>query len=192
MQPFSDLSAFLLSIYPIEENVLKDYLSYWQPFSASKKSIITESGKTERYLYFVVNGVQKSYYRNDNKEHVMFFAYNPSFSGIVESFLTQTPSKYNLECITDCEFLRIPFSKHEAQLSKHRPLETLFRKATEQFLLGMIERHHQLLAFNTETRFRLFLERSKHLLNMVPQKDMASYLRIDATNFSKLINTHVI
>ena len=41
----------------------------------------------------------------------------------------------------------------------------------------------------TESRFKKYTKRSPHLLNMIPQKDIASYLRIDPTNFSKLINT---
>jgi DNA-binding MarR family transcriptional regulator len=74
-------------------------------------------------------------------------------------------------------------------LKKHRELETLFRKITELMLTGIIERHHELLAFNVETRFKRFVKRSPHLLNMVSQKEIASYLRIDPTNFSRLINT---
>lgn len=183
------MKKFLSNIYKINDKILDEYLSHWSEYSAPKKTIISESGKTERYLYFVKEGIQKSYYLNEGKEHVMFFAYTPSFSGIVESFFTQTPSKYDLETITDSHFLRLSYTKHNQLIQEHRELETLFRKITELFLLGIIERHHELMAFNVETRFKIFVNRSPHLLNMVPQKDMASYLRIDPTNFSKLINT---
>lgn len=183
------MEAYLTSFYKISEPILEEYISYWSEFSAPRKSIITECGSTERYLYFVKDGIQKSYCLNEGKQHVMFFAYSPSFSGIVESFLTQTPSKYYLETITDSVFLRISYSEHSKLIKEHRELERLFRKITESFLLGIIERHHELMAFNIETRFRKFAQRSSHLLNMVPQKDISSYLRIDPTNFSKLINS---
>ncbi len=177
------------SFYKIKEEVLEEYISHWSEYSVPKKTLITECGRTERYLYFVKEGIQKSYYLNEGKMHVMFFAYAPSFSGVVESFLTQTPSKYYLEAITNSTFLRIPYTKHSQLIKKHRELETLFRIITEQFLIGIIERHHQLMAFNTDTRFKKFIKRSPHLINMIPQKDIASYLRIDPTNFSKLINS---
>jgi CRP-like cAMP-binding protein len=183
------LKKYLSSFYNISEEILEEYISYWSEYSVPKKSIITECDRTEHYLYFVKDGIQKSYYLNEGKQHVMFFAYAPSFSGIVESFLTQTPSKYYLETITDSTFLRISYTKHAQLIKEHRELETLFRIITEQFLIGIIERHHQLMAFNTETRFKKFAKRSPHLINMLSQKDIASYLRIDATNFSKLINT---
>jgi CRP-like cAMP-binding protein len=183
------LRKFLSDIYKVNNDLLDEYISYWSEFTIPKKTIITESGKTERYIYFVKEGIQKSYYLNDGKQHIMFFAYNPSFSGVMESFLSQTPSKYYLETITDSKLLRLSYEKHKQLIQEHRELETLFRKVTEQFLIGVIERHHQLLAFNIETRFKNFATRSPHLLNMIPQKDIASYLRIDPTNFSKLINT---
>ena len=73
-------------------------------------------------------------------------------------------------------------------MQDHREIETLFRKTTELFLLGVMQRHHELMAFDMETRFTTFVRRSPHLLQMVSQKDLASYLRMDSTNFSKLIN----
>lgn len=183
------MKKFLSDIYEVNGKLLDEYLSHWSEYSIPKKTIITECGMTERYIYFVEEGIQKSYYLNEGKQHVMFFAYNPSFSGIMESFFTQTPSKYYLESITDSKLLRLSYKKHKQLIQEHRELETLFRKLTEQFLISIIERHHQLMAFNTETRFKNFVKRSPHLLNMISQKDIASYLRIDSTNFSKLINT---
>ena len=182
------MKQFLSTFYKVDDALLDVYISNWSEYTLKKKCIVSEADKRERYLYFVKEGIQKSYYLNNGKQHVMFFAYPPSFSGIVESFLTQRPSKYFLETITDSTFLRISYAKHTELISKHRELETLFRKITEMFLVGIIERHHELLAYKVEERFRNFVTRSPHLLNMIPQKDLASYLRIDATNFSKLIN----
>ena len=61
------------------------------------------------------------------------------------------------------------------------------RKATEKVLTGLIQRHYELLALSMEERFKALMQRSPHLLNMVPQKYLASYLGIDSTNFSKLL-----
>ena len=126
---------------------------------------------------------------NNNKQHIIAFTYPPSFSGIPESFLTQTPSKYFLETITESKFMRISFENHHQLMKEYREIETLFRKATELFLIGMVQRHYELMAFDIQKRFETFGQRSPHLLNMVSHKDLASYLRIDSTNFSKLFNS---
>ncbi len=177
------------SIYKVSDAVLDEYLSHWKPYSLPKNTIMTWEGDTEQYMYFVLKGVQKSYYINGNKQHVIAFAYAPSFSGIPESFFTQQPSKYFLETLTDCEFIRISYQRHQVLMQEHREIETLFRKATELLLMGVLERQHELLAFDMQQRFKVFVKRSPHLLQLVSQKDIASYLRIDPTNFSKLINS---
>ena len=183
------MKSFLSQIHPVKEEILEEYISHWKEYDLPKKTIMTAPGETERFMYFVKEGIQKSYYLNDDKQHIIAFAYAPSFSGIPESFFTQTPSRYFLETITDSYFLRLPYSKHQELMQEHREIETLFRKATELFLVGVIQRQHELMAFDIETRFRVFVKRSAHLLQMVPQKDLASYLRMDATNFSKFMNS---
>ena len=183
------MKAFLSEIHKVNDSVLEEYISHWREYELPKKTIMTSPGQTERFFYYVKEGIQKSYYMHEERQHLIAFTYPPSFTGIPESFFTQTPSKYFLETITKSRFLRLSYDKHQQLMEKHREIETLFRKATELFLMGMIERHHELMAFDMEKRFKIFVKRSPHLLNMVSQKDLASYLRMDSTNFSKLINS---
>ncbi len=183
------MKAFLSQIHPVDEDILDAYIAQWTVYTLPKKTIMTAQGDTQRYWYYVLDGIQKSYYLSGNKQHVIAFTYTPSFTGIPESFFTQVPSKYYLETITASKFLRISFEQHQQFMQKHREIETLFRKATEYLLIGVLERYYELMAFDIETRFKTFAKRSPHLLSMIAQKDLASYLRIDATNFSKLINS---
>ncbi len=183
----NQIISFLQSIHPVSVDILDAYLSEWSQFDAPRKTILTAAGKTEHYLYLVNEGIQKSYYLREGKEHVIAFTYPLSFSGIPESFLSQSPSRYYLETISESIFLRLSYEQHQNMLKKYRPIETLFRKATEQILIGVLERHYELMAYTIEERFKSLMQRSPHLLNMVPHKDLASYLRIDPTNFSKLL-----
>lgn len=189
MKDRSSLRDFLLSIHPVADPILDEYLSHWHHYQIPRKTVMTAPGEVERYSYFVLKGIQKSYYLTDSKQHVIAFTYPPSFSGIPESFFTQSPARYFLESITDSSFLRIANTDHVAQMAKHREIETLFRKATEGFVIGLLHRYHEMMAFDMETRFRTFTARSPHLLHMVTHKDLASYLGINPTNFSKLINS---
>lgn len=182
------MKEFLRNIHPLPNDILDEYLRCWKPYTTRRKSVITAPGEIEQYLYFVRSGVQKLYYEDPKRQHILAFSYEPSFSGVIESFFTQTPSRYFLEAITESEFLRISHVDHQRLLTKYREVETLFRKLTELFLLGMMQRHHELMAFDMQGRFRVFVKRSPHLLQMVSQKDLAAYLKMDSTNFSKLIN----
>ncbi len=183
------MKDFFNRIHLVDDATLEEYLSHWKPCSVPKKTVMTSEGETERYMYYVQEGIQKAFHLNGRKEHIVAFTYPPSFTGALESFLTQSPSVHYLETITDSRFVRLSFEKHQQLMAQHRPIETLFRKATEGFLVGMMRRHYELMAFDIDTRFRTFAARSPHLLNMVSQKDLAAYLRIDATNLSKLLGS---
>ena len=186
------MKDFLSKIHPVDDAILDAYIEHWKPYNLPKKTIMTAPGETQRYWYYVVKGVQKSYHLNETKQHIIAFTYPPSFTGIPESFFNQTPSTYFLETITDSEFLRISYKQHQQLMQEHRAIETLFRKATEWMLGGILQRYYELMALDIETRFKSFVKRSPHMLTIVSQKDLASYLKIDATNFSKLMNLSLI
>ncbi len=188
MHDIEAFKQFLSAIHEIPGDILNEYISHWTEYSLPRKTVMTAPGQTEKHLYYVLEGIQKSYYLHNDKFHVIAFTYAPGFTGIIDSVLTGAASKYYLETISPSKFLRITISKHEELLQKHRDIETLYRKYNEQVLVGLLKRYFELMAFDIETRFKSFVERSPHLLNMVSQKDLASYLRIDSTNFSKLIN----
>ena len=183
----ASLSEFIDAIYPLPADSKAKFLEDWKEVSFGRNEIITAEGRTERYLYFVQEGIQRSYYLKDGKEHVIAFTYNPSFSGIPESFLTQTPSLYFLETITPTRMLRTTYDNLQNLMESDPHIERLMRVATERVLAGFIQRHHELLALNIEERFKSLLERSPHLLNMIPHKHLASYIGVDPTNFSKLL-----
>lgn len=185
----TDLPHFLNSIHPVAESIMEEYVACWTDYKVRKKTIMTAPGETERYWYFVKEGIQKSYFQHGDKQHIMAFTYAPSFTGIPESFFRQVPSKFFLETISDSRMRRISYDDHQRMLQQHHALDTLFRKASEWLLEGILERYYQLMALDMEARFKAFTERSPHLLALISQKDLAAYLRIDPTNFSKLMNS---
>ena len=58
-----------------------------------------------------------------------------------------------------------------------------------QVCAGTLERQIELMIYTAEEKFKTLLTRSPHILQLVPQKYLASYLGIDATTFSKLLGT---
>jgi len=184
------LQTFANKIYPLPPAALDAFIANWQPVTFKRKTILTAVGETERYLYFVVEGVQRAFYLGDgNKEATIVFTYPPSFSGVADSFLTQTPSQYYFETITSSRLLRISFDDIQHQIKTHPAIQQLIFTATAFALKGALERHIELQCFTNEEKFKVLLKRSPHVLNLVPHKYLASYLGMDATNFSKLLAT---
>ncbi len=184
------LKDFITSIHPLKENELSHFIAAFQPFGCKRKTVLTAAGETERYLYFVLDGVQRSYYvGKDQEEATIVFTYAHSFSGVADSFLTQTPSLYFLETLTTSKFLRTGYKQVEALMQDYPNIQALILKATAFALKGVLERQVELQCFSAEEKFRKLLSRSPQVLNLIPHKYLASYLGIDASTFSKLLGT---
>jgi len=154
-----------------------------------KGDFIIVPGQIQRELYFVKRGVQMSYFETETKKHVIAFTYPPNLCAVPESFQFQVPSTYFLSCLTDTEVEYITYTTLMELFDRSQRLERLFRRMTEFVLAGMINRHIELHSLTIEERYKAFCRRSRHLLQVVPHKYIASYLGIDPTNFSKLFNT---
>jgi len=184
-----DLKKYINHIHPIDEEVMNDFLDCWDFKKAKKKEIITEIGTTEKQLHFITGGVQKAYYISDGNEYNIAFSYPYAFTCVPESFLTQHPSQYCWQCVTESTFMKISYTKFFSYVEMYPEFETLLRKKLIGTLLGLGNRYHRLLTQTMEERFRDLMTNSPQLINLVPQKDLANYLKIDPTNFSKLINS---
>lgn len=190
MNPIEELHKFISPIHPLREEEWNDFASIWQPYSAKRKTVLTAAGETEKYLYFVTEGVQRAFYMDeDGKESTIVFMYPYSFSGVADSFLLQQPSRYYLETLTKSEFIRTTYHQVQELADRYHNFEKLLRKATNYTLAGALERQIELQSFSAEKKFRTLLKRSPHVLTLIPHKYLASYLGIDAATFSKLLGT---
>ncbi|MEO0473112.1 MAG: Crp/Fnr family transcriptional regulator [Bacteroidota bacterium] len=183
------ITTFLNDIHPLDQEDMDELLRECREVDFPRNILITREGQIERYLYFVLEGIQRSYYIKDEKEYVIAFTYTDEFSGLPESLLTQRPARYNLATITQSRMLRIPYEHLAWCADAYHGVERLLRIATGEVLDGFIHRHYELLALSMEERFVAFMQRSGHLIHQIPHKYIASYLGMDPTNFSKLLHS---
>lgn len=177
-------------VYPISEKAGEAIVSLFQAFYASRKEIITAAGEHERYLYFVVEGVQRVYYFDDaGKEATLVLTYAPSLGGVLDAMLNKTPSRYYYETLTKSVFIRAPFEKVEKLIPEFPEIECLLRVGLSQTLSGLLVRMAELQCFSSEEKFRSLMKRSKHILHLVPHKYLANYIGVDVSSFSKMVNS---
>jgi CRP-like cAMP-binding protein len=189
MDALTQLKQFITAVHPLPEEELKALTSVWSPLTAKRKEMITRPGEPEHDLYFVTEGVQRVYYYDEaGREATLVFTYAPSFGGVIDSMLLQQPSRYYYETLTPSVFLRTPFSEIQKLMLRYPSVTALIQKGTAQALSGVLQRLAELQCFSSEEKFRSLLQRSPHILQLVPHKYLANYLGIDATNFSKFIN----
>lgn len=184
-----DRFEFLCSIHAISRQEYQALVARLYARSYKKHESVISAGEVQKHLYFIKSGVQMFHVDVDGKSHVMAFTYYPNLCAIPESFTHQRPSRYNFTCVTDSEIDVVGYDDLQDVFTKFQNIETLFRKINERLLQGILNLHVEFRTLTIEERFRTFCARSPHLLQVVPHKYIASYLGIDATNFSKLFNT---
>ena len=186
----SQLQLVTSAIHPLNKEEWDSFSSIWQPLECKRKIVLTSIGETEKYLYFVVDGIQRVYYTDDkDREATLVFMYPPSFAGVLDSFLLQKQSAYFFETLTPSSFLRTSFLQLNGLMDQYPAIEKLIRKGLTNVIKGLLERQVELQCFTSEEKFRALLKRSPHVLQLIPHKYLANYLGMDATNFSKLLGS---
>ncbi len=174
--------------HPLQGAEWESFAAIWSTFSARRKEQLTRAGEPERYIYFVLEGIQRVYFTDGEKEATLVFTYAHSFGGVLDSLLMEQPSRYYYETLSPSQFLRARQADLLDLMNRYRSLETLVRKGVTWSMSGIMERLVELECFSAEERFRTLLRRSPHILQLIPHKYLANYLGMDATNFSKLLN----
>jgi len=178
------------NLHPLKGEEWEAFRSIWQPFSCRRKEVLTAAGETERYLYFVLEGVQRCFFMEEgHRDATIVFTYPHSFSGVADAFLTRTPSLFYFETLTPSRFLRAGYPAVEACMEEFPAVKTALFRATAWALKGVLLRQVELQCFSAEEKFRQLLRRSPQVLNLIPHKYLASYLGIDAGTFSKLLGS---
>ncbi|MGN6165158.1 MAG: Crp/Fnr family transcriptional regulator [Flavisolibacter sp.] len=185
----TQLEKFIEAFHPLKKEEWSAFSSVWEPFCCKRKTVLTAAGDTERNLYFVLEGVQRSFYLGEMEEATVVFTYPYSFSGVADSFLTQTPSLYFFEALTASSFLKTTYQQVEELMETFPNIQRLILKSTAFALKGLLKRQVELQSLSAEEKFRQLLFRSPHVLNLIPHKYLASYLGIGASTFSKLLGS---
>ncbi len=177
-------------IYSLSDEDFDAFFELFKPFSTKRKEILTYSGTVEKNLYYIIDGLQRMYYLDeDGREATILFSYSGNFGGVLDSMMSQRASKFYYETLSPSVFLRASFQQIELLIQPRPAIEILLRKGLIGAFSGVLERLVELQCFSSEEKFRQLLKRSPHILQIVPHKYLANYIGIDASNFSKLINS---
>jgi CRP-like cAMP-binding protein len=183
------LTTYLKSTFNLSDASIIDFLQHWEYFQCARKSTLTGVDEHENYLYFVLDGVQRIYLLNpDGKEATLIFTYAPSFGGVLDAMMTEQPSRFFYETLTPSSFLRIPIREVKKLMLVNTEISQMINLGVSAALGGVLDRLAEIQLLSSEDKFKKLLSRSPHILTLVPHKYLASYLGIDPTNFSKLIN----
>lgn len=163
-----------------------DFISYWQPFSVEKNVVITEIGQVEKYFYFINEGLLRGYFLKDGEEYNIGFSYQGDPSGVYDSFHQQAPAQWALETLMPTRGLKITHADLMRLFEKHKVFERWGRMFFTDVSIGLGVFIRSLISDTAEEKFRKLMERSPHVIQLIPQKHLASYLGMTPETFSRM------
>ena len=162
----------------------------WREYAFGRGSEVCAVGQVEQRFYIVKSGVQRLSFPHDGRDICVGFAYDGSWSGEYASFVTRSPARFDVVALTDSVLVGIEHDDLQRLYKQQPVMERFGRLILEELLVGRAMREVEQLSLSAEERFDRLVKRSPQLLQLVPQKDIASYLRMTPETFSRLRRRH--
>jgi CRP/FNR family transcriptional regulator, anaerobic regulatory protein len=159
----------------------------FEPIIFPKNRIIEDEGKIPRYLYFVVSGYMRLFHYNDNGDEVTsHINCPPGFITSYFNFINQTKATENVECITECELLRITKNNLDLITSKSDAFKDFSIWVFQQSIAYNENRAKELATLTAEQRYQKLIDNYPHIIHNVPLQYIASFLGMNAKSLSRI------
>ena len=186
----------------MELKPLFDYIAQFVQLTSEERSILASKVKIRKYLKgqfvvqngdickyesFVLSGCLKSFYiDNDGQEHIVMFAVENWWTADMSSFITQTPSDYNIQCLENSVLAQLYFEDLEQLYIQIPKLERFFRIIIQKAYISSQKRLINNFSLPAKERYLQFREKYPQIEQRVPQYMIASYLGITKEFLSKI------
>ncbi|MDR6781891.1 CRP-like cAMP-binding protein [Pedobacter africanus] len=162
-------------------------IQYFEPVRYPKNRIIEEEGKIPGYLYFVVSGFVRLFHYNDKGDEITtHINCPPGFITSYVNFANQHKSDENLECITECELLRITKSDLDTLVGQSPAFKDFSILVFQQSLSYNEIRAKELATLNAEQRYLKLMEEHPEILRNVPMQYISSFLGMNPKSLSRI------
>ena len=153
-----------------------------------KKTIFLKLNDIENHISFIESGVVRLYIPKENpeKEITFGFSFKNQFISAYDSFLTQKPSAYQLQALSETTLLSISYNDLQEVYNRTQIGNFIGRLTAERLFLIKSKREQNLLNLTAEERYiGLFKERPE-LLKVIPLKYISSYIGVTAQALSRI------
>lgn len=161
--------------------------SAFEHASVKKKKDLLVPGEVCNYLYFITKGCLRSFYIDSKGvEHIYQIRMDNNWISDLESFFSQSPSKYNIEALEDSQLLRISHSRMEQLLIEIPRLERYFRILFQKAYINALNRLNATMWETAMDRYHEMLKENPAIFQRVPLIHIASYLGITPESLSRI------
>ena len=170
----------------ISEAELQPFLSKLTCKSFPAGSFIVTSGQTDNYMSFLNSGLIRYFVQTEAKESTFDFVLPNSFYCHYDSFHTRHSTRFTSQAILNSEVTRIHSDDLIELYTTCKYAKDLTRIALERLLENKVKREISLLVDTPEQRYLKLIAKKPELIQLIPQKYLATYLGIVPETLSRI------
>lgn len=157
------------------------------PKKLRKRQFLLQEGDICRYTAFVEKGMLRTFTVDDKgNEPILQFSMEGWWVTDLYSYLTDEPSRYNIEALEDCELLLISKPSWNILLEKVPAFERYFRILIQNNLIATQRRLIGSMTETAEEQYTKLIASFPTCLQRVPQHMIASFLGITPETLSRI------
>lgn len=181
-----DLQEYIQSYFDVKNEQLATIAARFKYHSIKKHDFLLKKGRQCNQLSFIKSGLIRIYTTIENKEVTQWISTQGYFVTDLASFIFNTPARWNLEALTDCELYTIDKVDYDHLgdiLPEWHRLEKMFIAKCFVILEERVNSH---LYMTAEERYNKLYELQPQLFNHVPLQYLASMLGMTPETLSRL------
>jgi CRP-like cAMP-binding protein len=192
LTPHELLVAYFDKVLPLstEEKLLVNEL--FKPRHYRKRQYVLQEGDVCNHLNFVVSGCLRIYKIDEHgKIHILQFSPENWWIVDIGSFHGRKPSDLSIDALEDTIVLQMTFENLLILYSKGPKFNRIFRVLIEKSFGSLQKRLLQSISSTAEERYLSFPKTTySHLIDRLPQSQVASFLGITPEFLSRLKSGH--
>ena len=182
-----ELINMLNSIYPLGEELKKHLLNMLQCRQLREGEYLLKAGRICENVYFVKNGLLRSFYKDKRDKEINFwFMSRGDVVYAIRSFLDQTPSMEFIQTLQDTTVYYISYKELQNTFKHHIAFNIHGRILTEKYYKLSVEREEIMRMPDAVDRYNYLVEHFPDLMNVVPDKYLATFIRMTPVTISRL------
>lgn len=182
-----EIQEIIRQTIPMTDEAIKLIVPHLEEVHVLRGKLIIEEGKRNNNLYFVKKGLLRNYVDCEGKEDTRYFALEGDVVTSLMNLYANQPAMSSVEAIVASDLL---CCKHEVALSlieqSHEWALWCSKLLIEQ-IYALERRYTYIGPYDAYTRYLNFMKmRNVEMIQMIPLKHVASYLKITPQTLSKI------
>lgn len=172
--------------YPVSDLSIEEIVKHLVEARYPKNHLLTQTGKTDKYIYFIAQGCSRTFFYTGSIEVTNWFSKEGDITFSSSSLYHQLPALENVQLLEDSLLYLMPIEALNKLYVTNIEIANWSRVIHQEALLKMQNLRLERLSLSAKERYEKFIIESPDLVRRVNLGFIASYLGMTQQHLSSL------